>query len=87
MSAKKFTSYIIPGIVFVLGIFSLTGTTCGCGPGVEDLTPVPTPSPTTQMGVYSGYTGSLDWTITDSAGPGVGVGGDVGGGDGAGGCA
>jgi hypothetical protein len=31
--------------------------------------------------VYAGYTGSLDWTNVDSAGPGVGVGG----GDGAGG--
>jgi len=93
---KKYTRILFSGIIIGLGVLTLTGTgDGGIGSAVDratsqalndianGLSAILSPSPiaTTQMGVYSGYTGSLEWTNVDSAGPGVGVGG----GDGAGG--
>jgi hypothetical protein len=81
-------------IITGLGFLTLTGTGDGgfgsaMDRAVRSMFPEPiettpietTPIETTQKGVFSGYYGSLDWTVADSAGPGGGVGG----GDGAGG--
>ena len=77
---KYYIRYLSSSIIIGLGILTLTGHGDE-GDGSVSAPVVPTPTPTTLKGVYAGYTGSLDWTNADSAGPGVGVGG----GDGAGG--
>jgi hypothetical protein len=76
---KNYTRCLSSSIIIGLGILTLTGH--GGDPESSPTTVAPTPVATNEMGVYAGYSGSLDWTIADSAGPGGGVGG----GDGAGG--
>jgi hypothetical protein len=86
---NKYIRLLSSTIITGLGFLTLTGT---CGGGGDSSrrgscaesssTPAsPPPAAIETKGVISGYTGSLDWTVADSAGPGGGVGG----GDGAGG--